>query len=921
MDSTASIVQFLQRPVKLDNFQLQPGNDSVKALKQFIVKSPQEPIRSWKLPQAVLDKGQKMQKVSNQYFFKADVRLKVVLNTNPFVAGRFYLTYSPYEDNVTKSRKQIYASRAGVTAYPGVEIDAQLNNTVEIVIPFASYKEAYLLNTKEPENFVTVNLFAICPILGAMTGPASSKIDFTVYAWFENVVINVPTSRALGLTEPQQVVNKPKVIEKENETESRLKQLKRTNPSAYKYIKSMLETVGRSKRNADEVDVTMQIQAENLQQGIVSDIANTIKGIAGAAEKTPIPIVKEVAGPVKWIASIVEGISNIFGWSRPNTEAQMCAFQNIPGRAYTHYSAIDQSVSLALQQDNELIKPMNVFPSGIDEMSLEYVCNNPAVKEVITWKAGTKDTLRVIPVGIGPFNRSDVEAKTYETKPFVANRFMRGAENIAKEAFRIRWHDGTEPAGFTENKDVNLKVKYKVGASLLDTAPCEYVSQLFQRWRATMCFKISVVKTAFHSGRLEIFFDPGPFYHKSGEVNPDPNQYTDVDTTNNYKYILDLTNDTEVTIRIPFVAESLYKSTIAANSRSSNLVGFSDAPKIQDIFDSMIGSLIIRPVSMLLAPETVAQEVNIIVWKWAEDVSLQIPQNSTQKDLIIYDPESGGEVPDPGLDINKLGLGVVSGAEYVQSPWQKKCWTNRFTSPDACFMIQGLEPCPVNVQMQINIGNIANKNVITFLNSNDFLSANLNSAALAMGENLVSLRPLLRIFRPWTIQKIDPQNPIFLDFQENTSGDNHHNTDFTSFLSYMYRFFRGGVRYKIFSQSDVDMGTQVMSNISFAEGPAVPTVGPTHMTYSALNPVHEVNVPFYCKYRKLPISLQEQGAMPITRFHSTKEQEIMIMRAGNDDLTFGWLMGTPQLTTGYATLDFISVEQLPETYNLELTSC
>lgn len=1028
MDNTASIVQFLQRPVKLDHFQLKPGNDSVKPLKQFILKDPQTPIRSWSLPQDILDRGQKMYKVANQYFFKADIKVKLVLNTNPFVAGRFYLTYSPYEDRVSEARKQIYSSRSGVTAYPGVEIDVQLNNTVEIMIPFASFKEAYVLNTKEYENFVKLHLFGITDVLGTTTASTLSIVDISVYAWFENITINLPTSRALALG-PQ-----IKEIVKEVEVDTTLEKidkLKVTNPKAYTYIKNMLSMpLNRIRRSYDEVDVEMQIydqelyiakhhlgkaqywvglndycmwsskifklvgaswyrfavwfnkqknkgfvnlspeitvrsnnpqnwedvkdaipklleimfeiedrpedyltqfrldairqyaitnynylllhaawclkvdmstsdepvesvsvelqvQSENLEQGIISDIASTVKSVAGSAEKTPIPIVKEIATPVKWIASVVEGIANIFGWSRPNTEASLSAFQNIPGRAYTHYSAIDQSVALALQQDNELVKPHNVFPSAVDEMDLAYVCANPAVKEVITWPVGQNKTLIVIPVGIGPFNRNELASKEFQTNTECVQRNSEWGKKLHKQFF-LRYNKDPREGGTCQIcPSEKLYGKYKVGAGLMDTAPCEYVSQLFQRWRATMCFKISVVKTAFHSGRLEIFFDPGPYEYKQGQIKPDLSFYDNIDTTNNYKYILDLTNDTEVTIRIPFVSEALYKSTIGCNSRRSHLINFANPIDIQDIFDSMIGSLVIRPVSTLLAPETVAQQVKIVVWKWAEDVDLQIPQNSNQRDLQVYNPKEHSDIPDPGLTVSQLGVDIISKGSFEPQSWN-------------CEM----------VEMQINIGNVANQNVITFLNSNDFMSANLNTASLAMGEKLVNLRPLLRIFRPWQDINMDNTQTYYFNYQDDTSGtktqDNRNiYTDFSSYLSYMYRFMRGGVRYKFFDQK-MSKNNNIMTFLSFNDKfPIDVGIGPTHLTYPALNPVHEVSIPFYCKYRKLPISYFEHGIMPVLACKSLENTKTMVMRAGNDDLTFGWLMGTPQLTTGLSTIEMV----------------
>lgn len=531
MDDTASIVNFLQRPVQLDYFKLDPtapvGKDDVSewtVLKPIVLKEPQRPIRSYNLPQDVLEKGGKLAKTQNHQFFKADIHIKLTLNVNPFVAGRFYLTYSPYENSIVKARQQRWASRAGVTAYPGVEFDVQLGNTVEMVIPFASYKEAYVL-TSEPENFVVLNLYALTPILGNKDG--KGPIEFTIFSWFENITINLPTNKlppslttnAIPIT--ASVVSQ--VDKKRLKFARAIEKLKFTDKSTYEAILRRLP-------------VEFQIQAEakaqllNDKKGPIGEISGIVGQIGGWAENSGIPVVNEIGGTVKWISDIVGSIAGIFGWSRPNSMSAVVAYQNVPGKYYTHIKAEDQSVALALSQENELSKPVNIFPSNVDEMDLSYVCANPAVKAIYEWKmngaTGMKDfanqPIGLLPVGIGCFTALyDEVGSAVESLPSIVypewgdgagkfdsgttkfrlefrNHFQKVVDNsVFKEADRKDFGD-YHGAYFTgAGKDAKtsklcsaypatLVAKGTKNRVVLDTAPCEYVSQLFQYWRATI---------------------------------------------------------------------------------------------------------------------------------------------------------------------------------------------------------------------------------------------------------------------------------------------------------------------------------------------------------------------------------------------------------------------------------------------------
>lgn len=347
-DITFDIKEFLRRPVKLWHSQLGVGEGN--PISEFVERDPQTPIKQWNFPGDLLTLGGKLDKVKNHQYFKADVKMKLVLNTSPFVAGRFYLTYSPYENTISDSRQQRWASRSGLTAYPGVEIDAQLDNSVEITIPFASFKESYVLTTNS-ENFVTASLYGLTTIKGAV----GATMDIAMYAWFENVELNIPTLKEpVGMEPPVQYIEKqlsPFELNRMN-IGRKVEQLRVKNKLAYDYI---MKEMGMKVSGSMQISIrgSMQIQAETLAAGPIGSIAGTVKDVAEVVGGLPIPVVNEVAPIVGWVADIVGSIANIFGWSKPNSYTQVAPLQNVPGKFYTHFDSEDQSVSLSLTAKNE----------------------------------------------------------------------------------------------------------------------------------------------------------------------------------------------------------------------------------------------------------------------------------------------------------------------------------------------------------------------------------------------------------------------------------------------------------------------------------------------------------------------------------------------------------------------------------------
>nr|5CDD_A Chain A, Structural polyprotein, VP1 [Israeli acute paralysis virus] len=199
----------------------------------------------------------------------------------------------------------------------------------------------------------------------------------------------------------------------------------------------------------------------------------------------------------------------------------------------------------------------------------------------------------------------------------------------------------------------------------------------------------------------------------------------------------------------------------------------------------------------------------------------------------------------------------------------------------------------------INIGNKTNENVISFFDSTDAETQNHDVLMKGCGEFIVNLRTLLRTFRTITdnwILQANTKTPI-TDLTNTTDAQGR---DYMSYLSYLYRFYRGGRRYKFFNTTPLKQ-SQTCYIRSFLmprnySADEINVDGPSHITYPVINPVHEVEVPFYSQYRKIPIaSTSDKGYDSSLMYFSNTSTTQIVARAGNDDFTFGWMIGPPQL--------------------------
>lgn len=183
---THGILDILSRPVLLTD------SSSIWSTSKAVNSFPTDAISNsvFTFPTSILNKSLNIvRKISGFTYFKADVKVRVMVNAQAFSQGKLWIWFSPYElGNGTQTSANNLAAKTG---YPGVELDVASGVPVEFSIPYCAPNSHYTLTSGEGtmgDLFLTV--------LSPLT---ISDASIAVFAWFENIDLTMPTGVERGI--------------------------------------------------------------------------------------------------------------------------------------------------------------------------------------------------------------------------------------------------------------------------------------------------------------------------------------------------------------------------------------------------------------------------------------------------------------------------------------------------------------------------------------------------------------------------------------------------------------------------------------------------------------------------------------------------------------------------------------------------
>lgn len=380
-----SIKDFLERPIPLWNGDWSTSDAQFKNL------------ITAEFPDAILGSGMYKEKLSGFLGLRADLKIRLQVNSQPFQAGRLRLYWVPYYKYLGK-RNQIFddsseASMISRSTLPGVELDISSCTECEFQIPYASPQLYYNLSTGEGY-WGKLYLAVYSPLVDS-TG--SGKVDCNIWFSFSNVQLGFPTGAPLAnssLTPSAQVGKEEKDME-----------LNRSFSTASAKFASALRSI------------------------------------------PPIPFLDSIIQPAAWASDTASEVLKLFGLSKPESTNIPNFVKSNPLQFMPNSDGVNLSHNLSLLAGNSIELMPDMTSCGVDEMSLLHLASTPSYFRHFAWSstdaAGTKlmsfdvqplaATASYGTAGIVPSMLS------YVTSSFA---FWRGSIDLTFKFVKTKFHSG-----------------------------------------------------------------------------------------------------------------------------------------------------------------------------------------------------------------------------------------------------------------------------------------------------------------------------------------------------------------------------------------------------------------------------------------------------------------------------------------------
>jgi len=283
-------------------------------------------------------------------------------------------------------------------------------------------------------------------------------------------------------------------------------------------------------------DVT-KIEQKSKGAGPIESVA--LKVSKASKFLTPVPFIGQYATGLGWVADIVGNVAKVFGWSNPTN----------------------------LEQEHRVIRAVSHYANNVDKLDPQSILALTTTNK-IALRPSLKDNA--------------------EDQLDIANFAGRFAF-ISRVDWTIANTEGTE----LYSRDVTPAGAVVTTATFSDSysvyTPAQWLAKNFRYWRGSMVYKLKIVKTEFHSGRIAVAFTPNSQLTTTTALTYPTSDYT-------YREIIDIRDMNEYTFAVPFISHTPYKTT--GNDYQE---------------DNSVGTLKIYVVDPLKCPDVVAGAVRIYV--------------------------------------------------------------------------------------------------------------------------------------------------------------------------------------------------------------------------------------------------------------------------------------------------------------------
>lgn len=433
-----------------------------------------------------------MNKIQGFNLVRGTAVMRVMINANPFQAGRLLLRYIPCVSSMATG--QIFSANASLitkSQHPHVELDCR-DGIAELELPYITPSYFYDVK-KASHDWGTFYITVLSPLV---VGPAGeTSVDITAYLYFKDFEMSAPLV-----------------------------------PQSKKWS-----------RKGKDVEAVYASERP---------ISSSLTIVASAADSlSSVPVLSAAMDTVAWVARGASQLASFFGWSKPQNESNTTVMVSQYNRYAMTAEGADNALPTALSATNKLqtLSENSIYEG--DEMSFNFIKSVVSYIDTYSWNTSQVTGTSIMSFGVSPaaFSRN-----------------------------------GTRTAGpFT--------------ATYKTMPPFSFVAEGFRLWRGSIKIILKIVKTDFHTGRLQITFTPS-------STTP----YSVPTPTNSLlalREIVDIRGSSEICLQLPYLIPIDY---LKSNEFMGN-------------FDVVV-------INELRCPETAPSAINVLMFVCAgDDFELQAP--------------------------------------------------------------------------------------------------------------------------------------------------------------------------------------------------------------------------------------------------------------------------------------------------------
>lgn len=427
----------------------------------------------------------------------------------------------------------------------------------------------------------------------------------------------------------------------------------------------------------------------------------------------------------------------------------------------------------------------------------------------------------------------------------------------------------------------------------VDTTPLGYCASLFAFWRGGLVYKVIIAKNAFASFRLVFALVPGL---NSSEILSTDN------FENCYRQVIDFRDTASVIISVPYKSPYVWSRVLMGTDACN---------------DPAWGSPTVQTGTLICYLETAVQQ------------NPNNPEDFAGIVLVSGDPQTiEFAVADcsGGYALNPLGFAAKQMAVEPKGPVEP---TFVVCDSSKVSLTSNLMKLDIEDELIDDPNTVGQTQSGTFTDADPAFTGtqtdvtptttllpngdNTHFAESAcIGERITNLRELCRRFTLYPTTNTTALTALDPSY---FGGEGEQYNLMLWRISWMFRFYSGGTRYKIIwtptaaaGQIPPYMIRSTMSIVSYSTPPQ-PTwsAGFTqhasdfeHISWPGIDPAHEICVPFY---RATPIAVVSNLASdpsanrPIVTVNlvGVAGTPVSVLIAGSDDFTFGVPVGTPRV--------------------------